>query len=67
VGAVQGNQYDNAPEGMKNAHQENQARSGAAVGMAAAGSRNRQARRSDRRSEDAWNKSYDACIAAKPK
>jgi len=67
VGAVQGNQHDNAPAGMKDAHQENQAKSGAAAGMAVAGSRNRQARRSDRNSGDAWQISYDTCMAAKPK
>ena len=67
VGAAQGNQYDSAPEGMKDAHRENQAKSGAAAGMAVAGSRNRQDRRQGRRAEDDWQKSYDACLAQKPK
>lgn len=63
VGAVQNNRYDNAPDSLKGANREDKARSGAAAGMAAAGSRNRQNRRQDRRSEDAWQKSYDACLA----
>jgi len=65
VGAVQGNQYDNAPGALKDANQENKAKSGAAVGMAAAGSRNRQERRAGRQDQDAWQKSYDACMAQK--
>jgi hypothetical protein len=62
VGAVQNNRYDNAPDAMKDAHRENQARSGAAAGMVVAGSRNRQDRRQDRNSEDAWQQSYNMCM-----
>jgi hypothetical protein len=65
VGAVQNNQYDNAPGGLQDANREDKAKSGAAAGMAVAGSRNRQDRRGDRRSEDDWQKSYDACVAQK--
>ena len=65
VGAVQGNQYDNASGRMKDANQENKAKSGAAAGMAVAGSRNRQDRREGRSDEDAWQKSYDSCVAQK--
>jgi hypothetical protein len=65
VGAVQGNQYDNASGRMKDANQENKAKSGAAAGMAVAGSQNRQGRREGRRDEDAWQKSYDSCVAQK--
>jgi hypothetical protein len=66
AGAVQNNQYDNAPDALKDANREDSAKSGAAAGMAVAGSRNRQDRRQDRKGEDAWKKSYDACMA-KPK
>ena len=66
AGAVQNNQYDNAPDALKDANREDKAKSGAAAGMAVAGSRNRQDRRQDRKSEDDWQKSYDACVAAKP-
>lgn len=65
VGAVQGDQYDNASGRMKDANQENKAKSGAAAGMAVAGSRNRQDRREGRRDQDAWQKSYDSCVAQK--
>jgi hypothetical protein len=51
---------------LKDANREDKAKSGAAVGMAAAGSRNRQDRRQDRRGADAWQESYDACLAQKP-
>lgn len=67
VGGVQNNQYDNAPDALGDANREDKAKSGAAVGMAAAGSRNRQDRRQDRQSEDAWQKSYDACMQSAPK
>ena len=67
VGGAQGNRYDDAPEAMQDKHRENQAKSGAA-GVAVAGSRNRQERRGQRRSDDsnqaAWQSSYDACMAA---
>jgi hypothetical protein len=63
---VQNNQYDNASGALKDANREDKAKSGAAAGMAVAGSRNRQDRRGDRRSEDDWQKSYNACVAAKP-
>jgi hypothetical protein len=62
VGGAQGNQYDNAPDAMKDAHRQDQARSGAAAGMVVGGSRNRQERRQNRNSEDAWQKSYSACL-----
>ena len=65
VGAVQGNQYDNAPGALKDANQENKARGGAAAGVAVAGSRNRQDRREGRQDQDAWQKSYDTCMAQK--
>jgi hypothetical protein len=62
VGAVQNNQYDNAPQAMKDEHRHDQARAGAAAGMVAGGSRHRQDRRQNRRSEDAWQQSYNACL-----
>ena len=58
---------DNAPDALGDANREDKAKSGAAVGMAAAGSRNRQDRRQDRQGEDAWQKSYDACLQSAPK
>ena len=64
VGTVQGNRYGNAPDALKEANRENKAQTGAAAGMVAAGSRNRQERRQGRRAEDAWQKSYDACLQA---
>ena len=65
VGAVQGNQYDNASGRAKDANQQNKAQNGAAAGMAVAGSRNRQDRREGRQDQDAWQKSYDGCVAAR--
>lgn len=65
VGAVQGNQYDNASGRVQDANQENKAKNGAAAGMAVAGSRNRQDRRQGRQDQDAWQKSYDGCVAQK--
>jgi hypothetical protein len=69
VGEAQGNSYDRAPEGLQQQHREDQAKTGAAAGMAVAGSRNRQERRSERSSaadlQVAWQSSYDACIASK--
>ena len=69
VGEVQGDRYDNAPGAMKDEHRENQAKSGAAAGVAVAGSRNRQERRGDRRDsgdqQAAWQSSYDTCMAGK--
>jgi hypothetical protein len=53
---------------MHDKHREDQAKSGAAAGVAVAGSRNRQERRGERKASDdkqaAWQSSYDACIAA---
>jgi len=65
VGAVQSNQYDNASGRVQDANQENKAKNGAAAGMAVAGSRNRQDRRQGRQDQDAWQKSYDGCVAQK--
>jgi uncharacterized protein YfiM (DUF2279 family) len=65
VGAVQGNQYDNASGRAKDANQENKAKNGAAAGMAVAGSRNRQDRREGRQGQEAWQASYDGCVAQK--
>ena len=65
VGAVQNNQYATGSGALKDANREDKAKSGAAAGMAVAGSRNRQDRREGRRDQDAWQKSYDACMASK--
>lgn len=66
VGGAQANQYGNAPNAVQDQHRNNQAKTGAAAGMAVAGSRNRRERRDERRSaadnEAAWKASYDACM-----
>jgi hypothetical protein len=68
VGGVQNNQYDNAPDALKDEHRGNQAQSGAAAGVVVAGSRNRRERRDERRTtgdqEAAWQTSYNACMGA---
>jgi hypothetical protein len=67
VGGAQANQYGNASDAVQDKHRNNQAKSGAAAGVAVAGSRNRRDRRDERRSatenEAAWKTAYDACMA----
>lgn len=66
VGGAQANQHGNAPDAMQDQHRNNQAKNGAAAGMAVAGSRDRRDRRDERRStadnEAAWKSSYDTCM-----
>jgi hypothetical protein len=73
VGGVQNNQHPNAPSGMKDEHVENQAATGAAVGVMAGGSRARQSRRQEAAAQQtaqqqqaasatSWQNSYNACL-----
>jgi hypothetical protein len=73
VGEVQGNHYSNAPEGIRDEHTQNQAKTGAAVGVMAGGARARQGRRQAAQAQQAsgqqqaaaqtaWQNSYKSCL-----